>query len=490
MFRKLLSLLSDVAVYGISSLLSQIIGFLLLPLFTRYLTPADQGVIAMLGIVTLLFNPLANLGMSNAIFRRFNLEKTAPERGAVLASGLFSVTISSLALLALGCVFAAQISELVVGDTSATNLVRLSLLTAAAMTVSAIPLVILRADRRVKTAALINVSKFLVSIVCTIWLVVVEQWGVLGVVVGTLVGEVALAIVQFGITLPALRFKASLAAWKRLASYGLPIVPHHLQGLGLSLFGQFMVGHMLGMTEAGLYSIAVKFTLPVAFVVNAVQNAWVAYKFQVHAEDEDPATFFRTAVTYYIAGIAYLWVGVSLWGPELVRLMTVESYHDAAWLVPFVGLIPVGQGLYFMMGTGMELSDNTRPFPLVSFAGLVTVVITAWRFVPWFGAVGAAAATIAGWIVVTIVIYVFSQRRFAIQYDWPTLASIGIFAATAAAVGTWSQQLPLVSRLGVAAVISLAFPLAEFGVLCRSSSERHRMRILWTKLSGFSRAAT
>src|SRR4051794_4564013 len=102
MLRKLLSLLSDVAVYGVSSLLGQVIGFLLLPLYTRYLTPKDQGVVAMMAIVTLLFGPLANLGMTNAIFRRFNLEKAPGERRRVLSSGLVSVLVSSLALLVVG----------------------------------------------------------------------------------------------------------------------------------------------------------------------------------------------------------------------------------------------------------------------------------------------------------------------------------------------------------------------------------------------------
>ena len=51
MFKKLLSLLSDVAVYGISGLLSQLIGFLLLPVYTNYLTPVDQGLITMVATV-------------------------------------------------------------------------------------------------------------------------------------------------------------------------------------------------------------------------------------------------------------------------------------------------------------------------------------------------------------------------------------------------------------------------------------------------------
>ena len=168
------------------------------------------------------------------------------------------------------------------------------------------------------------------------------------------------------------------STWREMLSYGLPFVPHHLQAVALALFGQYMVREMLGFDEAGLFNMASKFAMPVVFVVTAVQNSWVAYKFQIHAEDEDPKAFFRSTFTYYVAAITYLWVGVSLWGPEMVRLMTTSGFHPAALLVWAVSLVPLAQGIYFMSGTGMELSDNTRPFPLISLAGLVTVVAGAY----------------------------------------------------------------------------------------------------------------
>jgi O-antigen/teichoic acid export membrane protein len=387
-----------------------------------------------------------------------------------------------LVVLALGSALAGPISSLIVGDDRIAHLVRLTLLTAAATTIGTVPMAVLRAGRRVKTASLVNVAKLLVTVCSTIWLVVVQQWGVRGVVVGTLIGEVSLGVVLFAVTLGSLRFRPSLPTWKGMAAYGLPFMPHHLQGLAMTYFAQYWVGHTLGATDGGLYSIAIKMTMPVVFVVNAVQNAWVAFKFEIHAKDEDPAGFFRTAVTYYVAGILYLWVGVSFWGPELVRLLTVESYHPAAWLVPAAGLIPVAQGFYFMFGTGIELTDNTRPVPLIGFAGLVTTVVCSLLLVEPLGAIGAAMATAAAWLAMTVTVYMLSRRRFAVPYDWPAVASFVISAGAAVVLAYSSQQLSLLPRLTIAVAVSLMFPLVEFAVLCRSSSERHRMQLLLAKV--------
>jgi O-antigen/teichoic acid export membrane protein len=481
MFRKLLSLLSDVAVYGISSLLSQLIGFLLLPVYTRFLTPDDFGVIGMLSIVTLLFGPLANLGMNNAIFRRFNLDKDESARGQVLSTGLCSVAISSLLLLAISFVLAEGLARLTVGSADAAPLVRLSLLSAAAATIGTVPLSILRAGRRVKTTAAINISKLLISVCCTIWLVVVLGRGVWGVVVGTLVGEVIMAVVQLGITLRSFRWAAKFETWKRMALYGVPFVPHHVQAVALGLFGQYMVREMLGLAETGLYLVAARFALPVSFVVNAVQNSWVAYKFQIHAEDQDAKSFFASTLTYYIAGLSYLWVAVSLWGPELVRLMTAPNFHKAAGLVWALTLIPVAQGIYYMSGTGGELSDNTRHYPLVSLAGLVTVVAGAFALIRDMGALGAALATALGWVVMGIVIYYFSQRRYAIAYDWPTIGCFTLVAGLCVAMGNLVQTLPLAGRLACEMGLSVAYPLIAFAFLLHSRDERARMKHLLAK---------
>ncbi len=489
MLKKLLSLLSDAAVYGASSLLGQFINFLLLPVYMWYIDPRANGEFLMITNVMAYFTPLTNLGMINAVFRRFNVEKDDRQRGAVLSTGLCSIAITSCVALVLGLIFATSLARFALGTETAiaegdvTFLVRVALVSFAASTVGAMPLAVLRADRRVKTVALVNLTRTLLTIGSTMALIVVAGWGVRGVFVGQLLGELVCTTGLFAMTARSFRYAPNLATWKKMASYGLPFVPHQLQGMTMEVIPSQAVGYMLGLAEAGVYGIAMKFAMPVTFIVNSVQAAWVPYKFQVHADDENPAEVFRTIITYYIAAILYLWVGVSLWGPELVWLMGQENYYPAAALVPFAALVPVSRGIYFMLGTGMELSDDTRPFPLVTAAGLVTAAISALVLIPRFGVAGGAIAAANSFIALTVVIYYFSQKRFAIRYDFSTLFTLVALAVAAVALGFARLNQPLAVRLSLAVIISLAFPLVEFAVLLRSSTERHRMRRLWATVT-------
>ncbi len=139
------------------------------------------------------------------------------------------------------------------------------------------------------------------------------------------------------------------------------------------------------------------------------------------------------------------------------------------------------QGVYYMSGTGMELSNNTRPFPLVSLVGLIVVIGSAFVLVRLSGPLGAALATALGWAAMGAIMYYFAQRRLRIDYDWVTVGCFGLVAALCVACCYSWQSAPLAARIALAVVISLAYPLATLFMLLRSRDERHRMHILLSK---------
>jgi O-antigen/teichoic acid export membrane protein len=484
---RLLGLLSDTVTYGLSSVIAQVVQFFLLPLYTHYLAPEENGIIAMLVIVALLFGPLANLGMTNAVFRRLNQATDAASGRAVLSTALVSVIFASGILLAILLGFAPWIAADFVGDAHTTNLVRLCLLSATLNTIAQVPNMTLRARREVKTVAVLNLASVVISIGTTVLFVVGLGMGVQGWVFGMLAGDLALMILSFVATRGMFDLRFNRAVWRSMISYGLPLVPHRMQAIALVQFSQFIVRSRLGLFDAGIYAIAVKFALPVGVVVNAIQEAWIPFKFQMHAQEHDSQHLFRSIFTYYFATVSYLWVGVSLWGFDTVRLMTAPDYHAAAFLVPALALLRVSQGVYFMMGTGLELSDRTGAFPLVSLSGLVTVVAASFLLIDPMGALGAALASVLCWLVMTVIVYQLAQRRFEIAYDWPSIGCLALLAAACVGAGYAVQSATLWTRIAVYTGISLMYPLAAVLLLARSPSERRRVRLLLVKLRGWRR---
>lgn len=462
LFGKLLELMSDSVVYGLSTLLTQIVGFLLLPIYTRYLTPADYGVLAMMNVLTMTFSPLAGFCLTSAVYRRLNLQPDEATRGTVLTTGLTGTSVVACTTLVLGMFFAEWPAKWLVGDESAASLVRITMLTAAVTLVGDTARVDLRSRRRTRTVGALNLATFFVTLLLTIRLVVFDRLAAAGVVWGGLGGALFGTAAVIWITRGRFPRRFDRSELQRMLKYGCPIVPHRLVSVGLVTYSQYYVREMLGLDEAGLFDMAARFALPIGLVVNAIQEAWIPYKFHVHAKDDHPQEFFRESFTYYLALVSYLWVGAAAWGPEVLRLMTDVRFHAAASLVALTGLMRVTWGVYMMIGSGIELSDDTRPYSLISLSGLIVVVLCTTYAVPVFGAAGAAASTTAGYFAMAVMARRLARTRFLIHYDWPRIAALAGTAVGCVAITYFAAGLSLAPRLAAAVATSLIFPLGAW----------------------------
>ncbi|RJP80700.1 MAG: hypothetical protein C4522_07385 [Desulfobacteraceae bacterium] len=487
MFDKIRTLIYDASIYGASSVLGQVINFCLLPVFTIYLTPKDFGILSMTSIVISLFVPIANLGMSNAIFRRFNLCKDEKEKWAVFDTGLLSVLIGAGIFCVLCLFFIDPITNLFVKELSYSEIFVITVLTAALTTIAQVPAVVLRALRRVKLIALINIVSVLLTSGISIWLVVWKQYGVYGIVISNLAANSILVTVYCFIFFRRhQKLQIDFTIWKYMFRYGVPIIPHRLQSIGLSQFSHYMIASMVSMDQAGIYGIAIRITMPMTFIVGAIQNAWVPYKFQLHANETKPETIFSSITTYYLICISYVWALICLWGPEIVRMMTTANYHEATYLIPVVALIPLSQSIYFMLGTGVEITDNTKPIPLISLGGLIVTVISAFLLIRQTGSQGAAISTCFGWITMAVIVFLLSQKRYKITFDWWCIGLNFFLVMVLLIVVIEMQTMGTIVRIALNFLISLLFPVFQIIILLRSRNERARiLRLFKTRKLSF-----
>ena len=479
MLKTLLALGRDVAVYGASNVLGQLVGFILLPLYTRYLDPAEYGVLAMLTIASAVFGGLASFGLPKGLLRYVIGNEDPGDRARLAGTCLSVVGLAALVLAALAAVVAEPLSSLLTGAAEHADLVRLTALQAGLATVGAVPVSVLRAGRRVGAVAAVNVGRVVVQASASIVAVVVFELGVAGVVLGGLCGELLSAFAASVVTFRSQPFRLDQTALRRMASYGLPMVPHELQATALAVFGQYVVRDLMGLSEAGLYGIAVRFAAPMTLLVSATQRAWAPFKLEVHARDAAPARTLGSLVTYFFAIVTGFWVGVSAWGPPLVTWVVDERFTDAGPLVPFAALVPLGLALYLVAGTGFEITKDTRPAPLISFAGLVVVIAGTYALVPPFGAAGAAVATALGWLAMSGAVYFLARSRFRVVYDWAGLAALAAVGCVCATGPSLFDAGPPAVR---AALSTVAYPLLALAVLGRSRDERERIRRALTRV--------
>ena len=133
------SLLSSAIIYGFGGYASRLLSLLLLPLFTRFLTPTDYGVAATILQISVMLTSIFSAGIGSVLGVPYFERASAAHRLSVVWTGLLLMLASALLMVIVGCAFAAMLSALFLGTPRYGTLVVLGTI-ATAFTIVCVPL--------------------------------------------------------------------------------------------------------------------------------------------------------------------------------------------------------------------------------------------------------------------------------------------------------------------------------------------------------------
>src|SRR5215470_12947156 len=91
MFDKIKQLIGHVVIYGFGNAGTRVVGFLLIPVYSRFLSPADYGVLALVGMFGQILYAVMNMGQSSALFRTYFAHDDPKEYDTVITTSLWLI---------------------------------------------------------------------------------------------------------------------------------------------------------------------------------------------------------------------------------------------------------------------------------------------------------------------------------------------------------------------------------------------------------------
>lgn len=416
LFEKVREFLKDASFYGLSQVLSNLVGFLLIPIYTQFLSPADYGVMTLLGFYSLFFSPLSHLGLQGAMFRYVGFSKTKEEEEQILSTA-FKVS-SGIALLftVIALMLSNQIETLLLNSTKYTKLLYYVIISSLFSSVSEMGFSYLRIKRKVKTIFQLNIINLLFSVSLNIYLIVLRGWGLEGAITTLLVSSILSFILVIHYVKIPIKIKIDKENLKKMLIYGLPNVPNYLQASIMMVFGQYILSRLMSANDLGLYAIAWKFSLPLQMVIGIFHNSWKAYKFELLKNSDGDKSVLSKFTSLMVAGYCIIYLVVALWCPDLLIIFTGANFHAAAQFVPYLALIPLANALYFVLGSFVSFGKTQMLQPFIATAGMVLTVSLSFILIPEFSIKGAAFATTIGWVVMGVLAYLYGQHLFKVNF--------------------------------------------------------------------------
>lgn len=468
------------AAYTAASIVSKLIAVALLPLYTRYLTPADYGAAEVMFAAVVAASIVVRLGVIEAVLRFYYKAGEAPDR--VVASSFAALFWLATAAALLALPFAGPISEALL-DRPAADLARIAIGGLWVLTLHEYLLTLFRLEERARAFFAVTIANVLVAIALTVVLVVAAGEGARGLLLGSYASGAAFVLGLVAVHRRRLSLRLDRPLLRRMLRFGLPTMPAELSLYALNFVDRIVIVRFVGLAEAGLYSLAVKFAQAVNVLVRGFQLAWPPLAYSIR-DDEEARRAYAAVVTWFLAGAAFVVAGMWLLARWIVRALAAPEFFQSYEAVGLLSAAVTLYALYMVLLVILGRTGRTEfNFP-ATLAALVANVGLNLLLVPPFGIVGAGAALAASYLVVVALMYGFTQRLFPVPYEWGRLARVVLAAAGLVALGELLLPTEGLAGLALRTLLWLAYPAllwasgfftaAERGWLARLRAARGR----------------
>ena len=437
---QLKTLYKQTFIYGLATVIPKMLSFLLVRLHTDksvLANVADYGDVSLIFAYFVLFNVLLAYGMETAFFRFFYSNH---KKETVLSTSAISLLLTSSLIFIVGYLLKQEISSYINIDADYIVLV-LWILFFDALVI--IPFAYLRAlgkPAKYTVIKLVNVALNLgLNIVLLLFL---KSWAetssfwelfyrpnfeVHYIFIANLIASVAtlLFLIRFYFQL---NYNFNVKLWMQMLRYAAPVL---IAGIAFSINETFdrillerLLPENLSKTAIGTYSACYKLALFMTLFATSYRLGIEPFFFSTAKEEEAKTNYAKTLEFFVIFGALILLIVVVFVDVLKLILIPNEAYWDAMSVVPILLLAYLFLGIYHNLSVWYKVTDRTKFGAYISIFGALLTILINLLFIPKFGYMASATATLAAYVTMAFISYILGQKHYKVPYN---LKKIGLY---------------------------------------------------------------
>ena len=428
-------LVSQTAIYGVSSVIGRFLNYLLVPLFTYTFAPEEYGVVAEFYAYMGFFAVLLVLGLETGYFR-FREGGEYPQ-AVVYATALRFVLVANLVFFAAVFLFRQPLADLVRHSAHPEYIWWMAAILALD-SIGALAFARLRAEHRALRFAIIKLLEIAINIGLNLFFIVLcrqayeaDPSSLLGrlwnpeIGIGYIfIANLAASGIKLLLLSPQLRglldgFDGALLA--RLVRYSMPMVIIGLAGIVNEMLDRAALKYLLpydpetNMAQLGIYSACYKLSILMTLFIQAFRYAGEPFFF-AYAKADDARRVYALVLNYFVIFCVFIFLLVTLY-IDLFQYFVGAAYREGLHVVPVLLLANLFLGIYVNLSVWYKLTDRTLMGAWVALAGAFITIALLWWWVPVYGYEGAAWAHLVCYGFMTAASYVLGRRFYPVPYD-------------------------------------------------------------------------
>ncbi|HCF38313.1 MAG TPA: hypothetical protein DER56_04455 [Thermosipho africanus] len=421
-------LLKNTAYYTIGNFTSKAVNFLLLPLYTSYLTPDEYGIVNSMDVFSNILLIFFTLGLERAIYRLYYDYKT--EKGQKDFLGTVSISIAVISLLVVGILFLfnSPIGK-IYKSIDFHPYYTYAILTALFMTYELVPKISFQVKEQANKFLVLSLVILAFRVLSVIWQVVYLKAGAAGMLKGAMIGNAATLIFIIPLTLKQINLRCDFQILKSTLKYCLPFIPMIVSSWVINMSDRIFIERYFSTYDVGIYSLGYKIGQLVQFLSVSILMAYNPYFYKL-ANSTDQVTAKKKLYKVNNASIAFLmFIGylVALFSKDIIILFFNEKYHETYKIIPIIVLGYFFIQLISLQNLSFYQEKKTITIMRINIAAAIINISLNFLLISKYSFYGAAISTALTQFLFFIIIYYYSRRYYFIPYNWKLIVPLFTF---------------------------------------------------------------
>ncbi|WP_117168496.1 lipopolysaccharide biosynthesis protein [Paraliobacillus sediminis] len=396
--------------YTIGGMMTPIIGFIMLPIYTNYLVPAEYGIMTTIQSLVGMFQVFLLLSLHGAVTRFYydyldNEKKQKEYLGTIFTFVIIFSTVAAALLL----LFNEQIGSILFGDIPIKPYYFYMVILSWVSAILALPLALLRAQEKAASFVIINIVKAFIIMLLSIYFIIERGLGaesaLLSQVIVTGIVVVYLIIKQ----LKYLKISFNIKYINSSLIFSLPLLPHVASGWIIKSSDRIILEKFVSLDDIGIYALAAQISAILALFYTSINNALVPRYTKLRVDSKiREANRLLKIFSCIILFFGILSIPIAMVG---ATLLSSDAYNSAIWLIPLLIIGEMIKGFYFIPVAKLFYNKKTRLIASSSTVAAIVNIVVNFTFIPIVGIFGAIISTILAEITRMVLIYRASLKN-------------------------------------------------------------------------------
>lgn len=431
MLDKLKSLSKDTLTYGVSTMVSRFLNFILVPFYTNFISPAEYGVIANIFAYIAILNVFFSIGMESGYFK-FASTLEVGNKKQNFSHPFIAVFFNSLILSSIIFIFPGVFEPFFQTGMEHLDLIKYTALILFFDAIVLVPFAYLRLNNKAKIFAMYKIINVVINVAMNLILIIGYKMGIEAILISNVAASFVTVLLLLPIIIKNLDFEFSKELLGELLRFSLPYIPAGISANIIQVINRPMLLYLTDDETTGIFTANYKLGIIMMLFVTIFDFAWRPF-FLNHAKDPDAKRIFSRVMTLFIAIGSFVCLVTSVFLPEIIKIFG-EGYRSGFYIVPVILLAYLFNGIYVNLMPGIYFEKKTKYLPLITGIAAVLNVGINLLLIPTMGMMGAAIATLASYMSMAAGIYIVAQKFYRIDYEYGKIGFlfISLFASFAA----------------------------------------------------------